>query len=589
MRLLIGLILFLMSSCTTYKATVKSRKDENVKFSAIKVYPDWTYQKSHGKWVAPLTGVAAGVSLGLTNKLIVDKGYNQAQNATALALYGLVVGGATNLFVFAKAKNYKFEMSHSEKWLKEYNKALQTNYFIHSKGADNSLVLVPGSVLENLKAGYNTNTQEIQDGKLTLRQLVALRNAAPEKYGYLLPYETEQLIQLIDSKKAGVAGKELMTKAFLSSKSEISYSLLKQLKAFNEENSLLYTHADASAKTAANEMIREKTKLTLRTLLDEEKTKIRLLPEGEEGIIRINALFADFNNKYGPFSKEHQEIQEAFALIFQKKTEIIGKLAPALRSRLTASSFIKDIEQMEGYYLANTDASDLRIIELGRLANQRKSDIKYAEAKAVEDARRFKEEKLRLAEERGPRFITKGLDDELMIRNIFRGHFNQLSFERSEVTFSIVLHAYINQYWSYCSKSLPSNSIQLTSRECQTERVTRNSWGVEISRVCISWVDVPTGVFASPTMYSAKNAIDVPQTMNMVGTVMDYLSGKKDFGNILGDIFGSAIKVVIDKNSINNDMRLMINQNGCTSEGLKRFEANLVNFAHDRSAIRIED
>lgn len=99
---------------------------------------------------------------------------------------------------------------------------------------------------------------------------------------------------------------------------------------------------------------------------------------------------------------------------------------------------------------------------------------------------------------------TTGLLKEETVRRIFQGDFLNIPFGRDNMNFAILFNAYLTSYASRCDGSLPPDKIELKRRECAKESVTKNGYGVEISRTCVEWVMVSTGLYASREMYDAK-------------------------------------------------------------------------------------
>ncbi len=176
-------------------------------------------------------------------------------------------------------------------------------------------------------------------------------------------------------------------------------------------------------------------------------------------------------------------------------------------------------------------------------------------------------------------FTAKGLHYEKLLLNIFRGDFVNIPFDRDETTFVLLLNEYIDAYARHCASSLPANKVELMRAECVRERVTKNGYGMEISRTCIEWVDVGRGLYASPEMYNAQRVIERLQAGDVFRNMYKMMNQKNPIGE--------ALSLVEKSNTIKADMASLLKLNGCKSKGLMRFQENLRLFALNKQPIRL--
>ncbi len=176
-------------------------------------------------------------------------------------------------------------------------------------------------------------------------------------------------------------------------------------------------------------------------------------------------------------------------------------------------------------------------------------------------------------------FTAKGLHYEKLLLNIFRGDFVNIPFDRDETTFVLLLNEYVDAYARHCASSLPANKVELMRAECVRERVTKNGYGMEISRTCIEWVDVGRGLYASPEMYNAQRVIERLQAGDVFRNMYKMMNQKNPIGE--------ALSLVEKSNTIKADMASLLKLNGCKSKGLMRFQENLRLFALNKQPIRL--
>lgn len=179
-----------------------------------------------------------------------------------------------------------------------------------------------------------------------------------------------------------------------------------------------------------------------------------------------------------------------------------------------------------------------------------------------------------------PTFSAKGLHNEKLLTDIFKGEFINIPFDREKNTFALILNEYIDAYAVHCKNSLPANKVELMRPECVTERVTKDAYGWEISRTCVEWVYVGRGLYAAPKMRDAQKVIEKLQTTDALRNM--YKMMQQD------NPIGEAYKIVNTANAIKEDMVKLLSMNGCKSAGLMRFQENLRLFAHNKQPIKLD-
>ena len=163
---------------------------------------------------------------------------------------------------------------------------------------------------------------------------------------------------------------------------------------------------------------------------------------------------------------------------------------------------------------------------------------------------------------------------------IFRGHFEEIDVSRDDMQFLLIFDQYLRAYGAQCSGSLPTNKVQIMNEECATEEVTKNGWGDVISRVCVKYVWVGSGLYAKPALYEAYGEIDKLQRSKGLGTMMEMITDPNSMGN--------SVDMIHKTNGLKSDMLKIFKLNACGSPGLERFEENLKLFALNKPSIRME-
>jgi hypothetical protein len=175
---------------------------------------------------------------------------------------------------------------------------------------------------------------------------------------------------------------------------------------------------------------------------------------------------------------------------------------------------------------------------------------------------------------------TDGLSNRDAVAGLFTGDFTAVDFNRDDLKFEVIFQQYLTAYARTCSASLPPNKVEMTRQECATEQVTRNGFGVEISRTCVSYVTVGTGLYADPDLYAAKLQIErliAADAFRHVGRMLTQ-----------ADPLAGAMSLANTAQAAARDMNALVQMNACTSPALRRFEDNLRRFALNQPPIRLD-
>lgn len=108
-------------------------------------------------------------------------------------------------------------------------------------------------------------------------------------------------------------------------------------------------------------------------------------------------------------------------------------------------------------------------------------------------------------------FMAEGVANSRLFTNLFTGNFTAIDLNPNTETLLLVMNAYLYQYVQLCTPYLPANKVEIMSKECAKERVTRtrNSFGtIMTSGVCIEYGPARTNMFADPVLYDARVAIE---------------------------------------------------------------------------------
>ncbi|MGB5929037.1 MAG: hypothetical protein WBH03_12745 [Cyclobacteriaceae bacterium] len=177
-------------------------------------------------------------------------------------------------------------------------------------------------------------------------------------------------------------------------------------------------------------------------------------------------------------------------------------------------------------------------------------------------------------------FNTEGLYNAELFDYIYRGHFDNVEISREDVFFISTLNQYLKAYGRQCAGSLPADKVKIMESVCATERVTKNGYGVEISRYCVEYRDQWTGLYARPDMYNAKRSLEKFLIANGLQNIIQAISDPNYMGN--------SVDMAHKAKGLRMDLSRIFELNPCNSKALRQFEENLKRFALNNSPIKME-
>lgn len=584
------------SSCSTYKATV--RDSRNLKYDAIRVTPEWTYKEpKKKKWIMPVIGLTAAAAYGYTQTTIIDDEiYTGYENAAIWGAGGLVVGGLFNSIVFQRRnpRKTRFDISQSEKWIKSYNKTTKSEFTITQKEVNNRLVLVPTATLNELRESLSFLNYDLKKSppNISFQTLQLWKSKLNGKYSILPVSEITAIEKSIEFNEKKIADKDLLSKANTFKSLSEEYPTIRKILGFKRSATSLYNAASFETRQSADDIMDNKLASVFEKLMGEEFEELKKIPQNLEYINKYDIFYSAFDSKYKTH-RDRPEVQHIYSLITQKKSLAIAQYADAISKNIKETEQQNELTVMENKYFKYVDTKEQTILELASQLRNRRFELR-AERERRNLVEKKKKEKLR--EERRVAMnnmtlkerdiflneldlVTEGLENEDLIKAFYLGNFDDIIFDRDEMTFISFLDTYITAYAQFCASSLPANKIELTKQECDTWSVTKNGWGVEVSRYCISYRTVSLGLYSKPEMYQAKVNVNNLYRRNVLGDVFDLLTAKNPYAAIT-DMTYEAI-------SFKYDLENLIRIHGCEHPALIRLEENLRAFANNNNPKQI--
>lgn len=176
--------------------------------------------------------------------------------------------------------------------------------------------------------------------------------------------------------------------------------------------------------------------------------------------------------------------------------------------------------------------------------------------------------------------VTDGLYYAEFYDLIYRGHFEHIEMTRNDQEFLLIFGQYLRSFASHCSQYLPKDKVEILELVCARENVTTNGYGIEVSRYCIEWTWVGTGLYARKDLYDAKVTLQNMTSNETLASTLDKLNDS--------NLIGNSVDALHKAKGLNNDMRNFFSLNKCDGKAVKQFEENLKRFALNETPIRID-
>ena len=414
---LFSIVLLLSSfaaSCTTYQATVT--KHDELNYSAIRVYPEWTYKKPKGKkWIAPLIGLSVGGAYGYQTEFTYDgQTFREAENAAIWGGVGLIAGAMVNGILFPKyaaRRKQTFELSQSDKWVKSFNSTTGINYVISQKELNNTLVLVPEEKIRELRQQAQVLRNDLNQVTPTISfdELQSWKGNLQREYSVLPSSEISDLSMLISANETKVANIDLLAKAQQLQALNPDLNSVNVLNRFSGTNTLLYSKADALTQQRANDIIFTRIAEIFNQILPEEKNKLASIETGKEGIGPINAFYDSFTQKYGNLLA-YEQVKELKMLIEAKKSAMLTSIAREIHLEIDNAQSVNQLETINSTYLSHVSTENSVVATLNERVLARKQEIIEAEKMrelAIQRAEQERRDRIRREEEARRRVISQ--------------------------------------------------------------------------------------------------------------------------------------------------------------------------------------
>ncbi len=190
-------------------------------------------------------------------------------------------------------------------------------------------------------------------------------------------------------------------------------------------------------------------------------------------------------------------------------------------------------------------------------------------------------------------FTAAGLNDEDDLVRIYRGDFQSIQLDRGGTPFMLIISGYMTDFGNDCKQFLPPDKVEITQQVCNDgpssepyspDGGVHDVYGNRIQPTgCSGYHTEGTGVYADPQLYDAVKDIAAQSQVHLVQNMLGISTGKNGRA---ANPFTIATQMTDQIVAVSGEPRALIRANGCGSQGLKNFQANLIRFANGENPVQ---
>ncbi|MEM7483923.1 MAG: hypothetical protein AAF348_01825 [Bacteroidota bacterium] len=419
----------------------------------------------------------------------------------------------------------------------------------------------------------------VSKNSVSKSELSQLKQRLISEYALLLDSELKQASSEIDAAIAVKSNIQLDEILASVGRLNIEKSSLPRLAKLKQQGQQLLPKASRSKQTEFQSRLDTKTTAVLKKAVGLDLSTI----DQSLSITQINQKIIDFKNDYGLFSG-NSEVSKGAQRLISIKEGLIDTQMNSIESSIAQSNG-STFPSLKKKYMSHLTRRSAQYQKLDKLLNSRKREL-AEQQRLMQQRKKLNASKDRITfleangtDEGTMQFKTLGLNNAAFFDYIYRGHFENIELDVNSSHFLMILSGYLNTFGSLCPELLPDDKVEIMTQECSRENVTTDGWGVEISRYCIAWRTVGTGIFADPKLYAAKMRLVAKQDQNALRTVIDMYTNPNAMGNSVDQIHKAK--------ALLSDWSNFFRLNPCDSKTIEQFANNLLAFANGQQPTRL--
>jgi hypothetical protein len=440
----------------------------------------------------------------------------------------------------------------------------------------------------------------------SFKQLGENRSGISQQLALLRPAERDLVSQYLSRRQSEMAPAIIESWIHNAEQDPKAPESAQALQAGRRGMSEVLGKLDPSARASADASYERLIEADISQAVGDETAKLASFPATWEGAQQMAAWESAFLDHFGQF-RSTNAFGDATAQFESARTRLDSSLLPSWQAKVAAmpaqtadisarraeleTIFPTPADRSTPLYKQFEESINTKEAEMqARIAEEERKRLAEAERAAAVEAQKAAARNTPAANlgsvpqvQTGPLSATDlkagaGPNGE-MLQNLYMGQFDKIAQDRASGEFQAVVSGYIEGFSQSCRNYI-RDPVELTREVCDSEWVTRNGYGTEISRSCASYHTEGTGVYAERSLYAASNSSVVQQATSGFRQLANAMSG----GNILGGIANMAMTL----GQLSSDAKNLVVANGCTSPALARFEGNLERFALGKEGVRLD-
>ncbi len=431
----------------------------------------------------------------------------------------------------------------------------------------------------------NTSSAEAYD------RAVALPAERKDDLALVWPGEKAQFEAVVKQTVARSAGVAVEAKIQPLLVAPASPGVAAQLRDAPQTFRTLFAAMPAEQGAQLQARLTERRQAVLRQLLPPQQARASAFPATRQGLDDGADWFREFGSVFllQPAPSEAEAVAKAYlahreAALAHMEPQFLQKIESS-QDPMVIATLYDDVFRLR---------EDRETLTWQQISTLRTSRAKLLNERAAQAMRAAQEREERAAITRGDIVLSSlkvdGLQNAKFFRTIYAGQGPASGLSRSNFLFAKAFLTYLVTFGQSCQEALPRNRVQMTHRECASEAVYRvtnygpyGGWYSHTETECERWEDVnyKPAAFADPRAWAAQQGAEKFAEVSMVQETL-----KKVFVNPLSP-FSMMGDIVISKQTMEQDVPALIQENSCNSKALTRLQENMTRLATDQDPLHL--
>ena len=442
--------------------------------------------------------------------------------------------------------------------------------------------------LEGARSTLRADQQKLQSAPAsadTYDQAANLQNQRKEELALVWPGEKARFEGAVREAVSRSASAAVEAKIQPLLNAPASPQAANQLREAPRTYSALFQAVPGNQRAALEKKLDERHSAMLQELLPAQQSRGESFAATRQGLDDGAEWFRSFQSLFlqPPPLPEADAVAKAY---LARREAALARMAPQFRQKIESAQEAGNVSTL--YDDVFRLPEDRQTGTWQDLAALRTARAKLLTERAEQAARAAQEREERAALARGEVVLSSlklgDLQNASLFRNLYTGTAASEGLSRTNILFTKMFESYLIEFGRSCRKVLPANAVQMTYQECgdKVQTTIVSGYYVNTSTDCLRW-DTKNyeGAFADPRSYRAQKGAEKLAELSYVQSYM-----KQVFTNPLS-IFSNLGDTVLSKETIEQDIPQLIEQNGCSSKALARLQENMTRLALDQDPLHL--